>query len=241
MTIKKRMSQDTEKKFARIIVMGESGSGKTSLAATLPNPAKCVILNLKNYEDGDIPLTSVKGVAIWDIETIADIKEALSELKKSNYEAVFVDSLTGLSMMALSELKLDPKIVNSKNGFAVYSELADFLKEIFLEFKELPCHLVWTAHMKVPNNLPEGAEKFIPKVDGNLFGDLVNGFTDAVLALSVDDTGKRYLLTQPRTKYACKFRVPIGTPVPGDNGVLSDKDVSLERILKIMGFYKEAK
>lgn len=241
MAFVKRLSQDMKRKFAKIIVMGESGVGKTSLAATLPNPSKSVVLNLKTYEDGDIPLSTVPGLPIWDIANMKDLNEALTELKKSPPEAIFVDSLTAISMMALAELKLDPEMINSKNKFAVYQELGDFLKETFLAFKEIPSHVIFTAHLKVPNNIPQGTEKYIPKVDGNLFSELVNGFTDAVIAMSSDDSGNRFLLTQPRSKYACKFRMPLGSVMPGDNGVLSGQDVSIDRLLKLMGFAAEVK
>jgi len=223
--------------------MGHAGVGKTSLFSTVPNPSKTVILNLKKYEDGLIPLSKVKGLNIWDIETMEEMREAVTELSKlKTLEVVGVDSLTALSSMAIEELKLDPKIINSKNGFMLYQEIAEYLKDIFFGLKNINSHVVWTAHMKVPTGIPEGLESFVPSADGNVFSKGLNGWTDMVGCLTATENKERRLLIEPRKGFACKNRLPLGTDI-GD-GVLTGKDVSISHILNLAGVLtinKEAK
>lgn len=239
--IKKYGSEEVSRKHLRIVIMGNSGVGKTSLFSTVPDPSKTVILNLKKYEDGLVPLSKIKGLSIWDIETMDDMKEAVNLLaKEKKFNVIGVDSLTGLSSMALDELKLDPKIVNSKNGFMLYQEIADYLKEVFFGLKMMDAHIIWTSHMKVPTGLPAGLEMFVPAADGNVFSKGLNGWTDIVGCLKKEDNSERKLLIEPRAGYACKNRFPIGTEIPND-GVLSGKDVSLSVLFKMAGVLKEDK
>jgi len=234
--IKTRKSEDTKQKFARVVIMGEAGSGKTSLCKTLPDLNKVLYINTAGYEDGDIVLSNSPGITILDIETVGDFAELVKELKSAKYkdkEFIFFDSLTGLSSMSLKFWEKNYPDRRQANIWDLFREHGEALRDIFLQLKELDKHIFFTALMKQSNDkVAKGI--LVPKVDGNMFEESIRNWADGTVALKSYEDGSRKLLLHNNGEYACKLRVPNGENIPLI--LETPEHVNLSYLLQLMGF-----
>jgi hypothetical protein len=239
--IKTRKAGDVKQKFARVVIMGEAGTGKTTLCKTLPDLSKVLFINTAGYEDGDIVLSDTKGITILDVETIGDFPELVKELKSEKYkdkEVVFFDSLTGLSSMSIKFWETQYPDRKQNAVWDMYREHGEALRDAFLQLKSVDKHVFFTALMKQSNDkVAKGI--LVPKVDGGMFEESIRAWADGTIALKSYEDGSRKILLQNNGDYACKLRVPSGEKIP----MLLDKpeQISLTYILEMMGFKKEAK
>lgn len=134
-----------------VLVFGESGAGKTSLAKTLPDPKRTLIINAENG------LLSIKGsgINVYDLTkhakddgTIVELNRAqrwnkmehiLEELTKTEYQERFdwvvIDSLTEASQNLLEALK--EKHADSKDGFKVWGEFGEKIISVIKTIRDM--------------------------------------------------------------------------------------------------------
>ena len=80
------------------LIYGESRSGKTTLAHTLDN---CLIIS---PERGLLSLKQYP-VDYMEVSTLDELKQALVIASKSDYETIFIDSLTEISQQMVAHAK----------------------------------------------------------------------------------------------------------------------------------------
>ena len=124
--------------YGNFILYGQSGSGKTYSAVTLPG--KTLILSAEKGLRTLAELAPDMDVA--DINSMADMREAAALLMQPGhgYDTVFIDSLSELGEMALAEAK-----ALTKDGRQAYMLMADTIAGVIKTFNALPLTVIMVA------------------------------------------------------------------------------------------------
>lgn len=186
----------------KLLCYGQSGSGKTSLIPTLPNP---VILSaeagLLSIADADLPFVQ--------IETIADLREAYQWLTKSE-EGKSFDSVALDSISEIAEVVLVAEKKQSKDGRMAYGNMAEQMTDLIRAFRDIPGRNVYFTSKLEKTQDEMGRILYGPSMPGNKTAQLIPYFFDLVLALRVekDSDGKpmRVLQCQPDGQWLAKDR-----------------------------------
>ena len=199
--------------FLKILVFAESSRGKTSLAKTVTNPKKILVISA---ESG---LLSLAGSGIDYIDITIDEKTKLpldapariNKLKEvydflargSDYEWVMIDSLTEISQVMVTALQKE--FPDRKDSLVLWGENAKRMRAIIKNFRDLPkYHVVMTALVDVDKD--ENNKRYtVPDVAGGLKREL-QAFFDEVFYLHVDENGNRNFVTYATPGMNCKDR-----------------------------------
>ena len=189
-----------------ILVVGESGVGKTSLAKTIPAGDKAIIISA---ESG---LLSLRGT---DIDVIqcpnwATFTEAYRWVKKNGqaYQWVFIDSLTELAQRLIEQLK--ERYPSRTDSMVLWGEYADTMANAIKAWRDLSTHnVVFTALPSVDKDGVSGARFIGIDIAGKISAK-APAFFDEVFALRIfeDAEGKaqRFFVTCPHEGWVGKDR-----------------------------------
>lgn len=230
-----RKADDFTSRHARVVIMGEAGSGKTTLASTLPDLKRTLLINIKGYEDGDISLSGFKDLSIIDISSIPEwlnfIEQATTTDLLKDFDYLFVDSITGLSAMSIKYFEGFHPDRKGNAVFALYREHGEMLRDSLLKLKKIKTHVFMTALTELSKEAVGGGV-IKPKLDGSMMDDPLKAWTDGTICIKAYEDGSRAILLQNNGSYACKLRVCGGTPM----ALKEKQDISLSKILTLMGF-----
>lgn len=133
-----------------VLVIGESGSGKSSSFRNLP-PTKTVILNT---EKKAMPFKNFSKFKNVDISSIKTFNQVIEQLKKDDkYDYVVVDSLTSYTEMVNKFAEM------TYNGYEVWKQYNNFIYDMIQVLKTLPQQVFITA-------IPEYLEKNFGELKG---------------------------------------------------------------------------
>lgn len=194
----------------KALIFGESGVGKTKLAATAPTP---LILNA----EGGLLSVAADNLDSVDIKTVDDVMEVYQFLTESEdakkYETLILDSVSEIAEVYLNTLK--KQYTDARQA---YGQLGTDVTEMIRAYRDIKNkHVYFIAKAgKVEN------ENGISEVKAIMPGKtLMNGlpfFFDEVMALRIgkleDKSTYRYLQTNSSLGYLCKDR----------SGTLDDKE-----------------
>lgn len=226
---------DLEFGYAKILVFGESGSGKTYFASTY-NPEKTLFINVK-AESGMMTLRALGvDMDVIEVNNYADMKNAINLIRTSGekYDLLYIDSLSQW------QKNLEKEIPESSNKYAKWTIIGDYTKEIIDLFKALPFHVVFTCEIKKEKDENSGEILYNPSMLGKSRDDIPYWF-DEVYYFSrfqgkVTDPISYMALTSSAMKYPCKSRLGASGKIPAviDNPKLSE-------IIAVSGFKKIVK
>lgn len=190
----KKTTELTSRRFTALVV-GESGVGKTSLVKTLPEPhskvlivsAEAGLLCLKGsefdvYELGEKTYDSLG--LLW--------QELQKPEMKAKYSYIYLDSITEISNMLLTELKSDSYYGQKANALQMYGKLAERIVDFVKAFQKCPHYsVIFTCLNKFEKNGLEMVEVF--DIPGSA-SDKVKPIFDLVLAYKIytDDDGNKH-------------------------------------------------
>lgn len=157
------------------VVVGESGIGKTTLAKTLPNQKRVLIISAESgllcLQGTDIDVVEVDRE--YPYKKPKDAKDngsySLSEIYlnlmkdeyKKKYDYIFIDSLTEIGELLLTDLKKDPAIIASKNGYEVWNKYSERMTHLIKGFRDIqPYSVIFTCLPDTEKNGLELVETF---------------------------------------------------------------------------------
>lgn len=211
-----KSTADLSLDYAKVVLYGPPGSGKTTMGATFPD-----VLFL-SAESGLLSVRDRK-IDVWEITKWEDLEEAFGFLRggEHKYKSVVIDSLTEV------QKKLNEHIVKKFSGKRRdYEDLMsqsdwgysiDRLRRMCRAFRDLPLNVVFIALDVTEITEQETFTK--PALSGKTLSDELMGWVDAVVYCAGpqkdEDGNTRYLGQTVAAKgRRAKIRVPADTKVP---------------------------
>jgi hypothetical protein len=181
MAINLRSTADIANNGVKMLVFGQSGAGKTVLAATLPNP---IILSA----EGGLLSISYQDLPYLEISNMAELKEAYTWVTTSaeadKFDSVVLDSISEIAEVVLSHEK-----ANNKDGRAAYGEMNDAMMGIIRDFRDLPGKHVYMSAKLDKQQDEMGRMLYSPAMPGKKMTMELPYFFDEVLAMRIERDG----------------------------------------------------
>ncbi len=196
---------DKMPKYKKILVYGDSGIGKTSLALTVPDPL------VIDTEKGTLSLMGSK-VNIAQVVSLSQMKKVYEFLRRDaekedrHFQTIFLDSGTEFQRRMLSDYM--QKSGSLAPDWDTYEYILEQTRRLIRLLKDLPYHFIVTA-LPIQKKV-EGEEKLMPDFIGKIARE-IGAIFDFVFyyTLLEDETGekKRVLCTQPSNYWVAKSRI----------------------------------
>ncbi len=209
-------TKDMALDYAKVVLYGPPGSGKTTMGATFP-----AVLFL-SAESGLLSIRD-KAIDVWTITCWEDLEEAFEYLRKSDhqYKSVVIDSLTEV------QKKLHEHIVHKFPGKRRdYEDLMsqsdwgyaiDRMRKMCRAFRDLPMNVVFIALDQTEMSEEETITQ--PALSGKTLSAELLGWVDAAIYCpgpQKDEDGNQHYIGQtiPAKGRRAKLRVPPGVNPP---------------------------
>lgn len=203
MAIKIKSTKDVTTNGIKCVLYGSSGSGKTVMSSTAPNP---IIISaekgLLSLADKDIDYIEVK-----DVKSIGD---AYKHCVSSDYDTIVLDSLSEITVTALSEFKRN-MIAESATGKIdarqAYGKVAESIGTMIRNFRDIEGkNVILIAKERRYENEDNGLITFEPYMPGKVLPFDLPYLVDEVFCLQVNKSGERYIQTSQSRTRPCKDR-----------------------------------
>ena len=186
----------------KVLVYGQSGSGKTSLIKTLPAP---LVLSaeggLLSIADADVPFI--------EVSSMDTLKEAYQWVLNAD-EAKHFQSIALDSISEIAEVVLNFEKKNTKDPRAAYGAMQEQMGDIIRGFRDLPGKNVYFSAKLEKTQDEMGRVLYAPSMPGNKVGQSLPYFFDEVLALRVerdaDGNSQRALMCESDGLWQAKDR-----------------------------------
>jgi len=216
--------------YAKVLLYGRNGSGKTRTAATGP---KCLLIDIE--EQGTKSIRSYPGVEVLPATSWSDIVYAYWLLRSGehDYETVVLDTITMMQAVCLRQVLKDavdrdplkdPKLPIWKD----YRKRGQLMEEFLLFYRNLPMHVVFTAQEKTIEKDDEEDETSTERVP------LMSAKPLSVACSCVDFIGriyKRQVTINKKTKKEEKVWRTLMMTGPHDQYLTKDQSGALPRVL----------
>lgn len=168
-----------------MLIYGEPGLGKTTFAATAPNPILAdaeMGANFLGLRGFNIDIVRIKK---WE-----DMQEFYKLIEKSQYKTVVLDPVNELLEKLIHSLKDESRLTTINNTLTLqgWGIAKERMKAMLKTFRDLEKNVIVIAHADEPRD----EERYIrrPRIQANLAGDL-EAMMDIVGYLSLAKEGKR--------------------------------------------------
>lgn len=197
-------TSDTVSDGVKILIHGQSGSGKSTQLGTIDG--RVLILSA---ESGLLVLKDKKidVIDISSIEMLGNIYIALKngELK---YDTVCIDSLSEVGDIVITELENDEYYSNPSNAFVKWSEYTKKMTSIVKLFRDLKgINVIFTALTESVE--ANGSIKYTPQVPAKKFQQKLVSMFDFVIYMTVDKDGKRIFHHDESNMWVAKSRAEL--------------------------------
>ena len=181
------------------LIFGESGVGKTTLASTLRG--KTIIVSL---ESGLMSLRNFE-LDYIEIKTIDDLRKTLGELAVSDYDNIYIDSLTEIGQLFLDYSKT--KYPDDRQTMKMYGYLLEVMTKFIKYCRDIEKNIFFTALQKTTVD-DVGKRFYVPDLQGSIavkcpaFFDFVFNYQ----VMKKDDKNVRFLITDKTDNTISKDR-----------------------------------
>jgi len=205
-----RKAQDITRDSFRIkaLLVGDSGSGKSTSAITLPGRKLVFEADKRSESLAGFPSIDILDCTDWE-ETTAGLEDlwALARSGSFPYEAVIFDSLTSLGRLAMNwslelrnkEGKITPRGLGGVPAEQHYYPQMYALSQLVLSAIPLPCHVIFTGHLDIYEDKVLNTIDIYPKVTGKVRTEVSSWFNETYLCTRKG--GKHYWVTAPFQRY----------------------------------------
>jgi len=181
------------------LIFGESGVGKTTLASTLSG--KTIIVSL---ESGLLSLREFE-IDYIEIKTLDDLRTTLHELSMSDYDNIYIDSLTEIGQLFLDYSK--KQYPDDRQTMKMYGYLLEVMTKFIKYCRDIDKNIFFTALQKTTTD--EVGKRFhVPDLQGSIaikcpaFFDFVFNYQ----IMKKDDKDVRFLITDKTNGTIAKDR-----------------------------------
>lgn len=222
MAVKIRSTKDVHTNGIKLVLYGASGSGKTVMSSTAPNPIYVSAeKGLLSLADKDFPYIEVK--------TIKSMEQAYLYCKDCEYDTIVIDSLSEVTQACLDEFKRE-MIAESATGKIdkrqAYGKIAEKIGNMIRNFRDLDGkNVVFIAKERRVVDEESKAVTFEAYLPGQVLPFDLPYLVDEVICLQIHRKGHRFVQTSSDFKRICKDR--SGTL---DNPELPDLEVIFNKI-----------
>lgn len=210
---------DDQVEWLNILVYGDPGVGKTYFGGTAEDHPDLAPMLAVNIEGGLTTLRHRKGLHTKTVRSMKELENLYNTLYHSisdgkiKYKTLMLDSLTELADLDMRDImkeafsrnpdKVDKDVPSQRE----WGKSRAHIRTIVRAFRDLPCHVIYTAHVGTEQN--EGQPmKYFPGFSGKLRTE-VPGFMDIVGYMSVQNKGggpARFLQVQGTNRVVAKDR-----------------------------------
>lgn len=210
-----------------VVVYARGGVGKTTLLGTIPG--RGLVIDIPDYEGGDMVLLGKKNIDVAPAETWEDLNELYMALKKGRgkigsiqYDWVAIDSITACQQLARKKVIKERDEIASKPyviRLQDWGSMGQLMAQLFERFRLLSIPVYFTAQERVrrdrdddeagsvviPNVSPMALDALIPHpvLIGRLYAHQNEG-----------GTWERYLRVGTHEGFVTKTRSVPGRSLP---------------------------
>lgn len=217
-----KLSELSQADYVKALIFGDSGSGKTCLAASFPTPIEVwdfdnKISSAAKFFAGDktrLDAIEVQAFASMPADKIIpsfqkrlhEVTQLQNDGKPLPFKTLVLDSFTTFATYLLAAYpKLQPGIERGKTPADLpvlqYYQLLDIhLGDTVKALLKLNCNIVVTGHLTVEKDETSGAIIRQPLIPGK-FANKLNIYFEEVYLAKVDSQGRYLLQTQPDSQY----------------------------------------
>lgn len=216
MSLKDLVRKPVEVPYLRTVLMGQPKSGKTTLIGT--STMKTLVLDFEGGGDAVLPINDhIDMIQVSDFMMFNDIYTELKE-GEHDYELLIIDSISEVNEVVFKDLLAFEAERNTRRD-KYRAEIQDYLymqnqmREFIGKFKELPMHLIVTAHpMSIIS--PELGNIYVPKMSPKKLPGTLLGMMNEVTYLARDANDVRHLLLKGYPEYSVECRMREGADIP---------------------------
>jgi hypothetical protein len=160
--------------FVKVLLYGRNGMGKTRIACTAPKP-----LVLDMNEKGTKSVRKYPDVEVLHCKRWSDVVFAYWMLKEGDhpYASVVLDTATGMQALCIRQIlkesedrdpTKDPKVMSMRE----WGKLAELMKELLLNFRNLDLNVVITAQQRTIDDPDTESREIVPDLSPGSRGPL---------------------------------------------------------------------
>ena len=203
MAINVKSTKDVHTNGIKLVLYGASGSGKTVMGSTAPNPIYI------SAEKGLLSLAH-KDIPYIEVKTLASFKEAYKFTAKSEYDTIVIDSLSEVTSTVLNEFRTQLLLDSASGKIDVrqaYGKVAESMGEQIRKFRDLDGkNVVFIAKERKVTDEDSGSVTYEAYMPGQVLPFDLPYLVDEVICLQMNRKGERFVQTSADFKRVCKDR-----------------------------------
>lgn len=219
----------------KLLIYGDSGSGKTWLASKAINPL-IILTEANGFTSAVHSNPDALIVQIFEAERLREVVRACykGELEGHKFDTLVIDSLTEIQRIFKEEIL--KKSRKEKFTLQNWSELADTMRRFIRVVRDIPVHVVCTALMESVTDEGDGARYVSPSFEGKKTGSEIMQYFNAVgfLYKTKSEEGiNRILMLEGPNRVTCKTTFPLPNEI-------KNPDMTLIQTSVISGTYVDS-